>query len=519
MNKIVLCSLLHFFVTGLSAQDKPDPKVMERIINEENLHSQVMDIAFHLTDVSGPRLTNSPNFMKAANWARTALLDWGLVNSRLEPWGEFGKGWQQERCYVAMTNPYYAPMVAIPKAWTGSTPGKKMITSDIVLIKAADSAALTAYAGRLKNKIVMLWVDDTLKPSFEPDGIRLADSSLEKMANEKPEGNSQSATLPPNEKERQQMAARRSFQLALDNLYRREKPAMILGINPRGTEGTVFVQGGGSYRKDAVVGPASVIMSSDDYLRLQRLASAGIPVTMEADVKTRFFDNDLKAYNVIAEIPGTDPQLKDEVVMLGGHLDSWQGATGATDNAAGCSVMLEAVRILKALNIQPRRTIRLALWSGEEQGLQGSRQYVKAHLGDEVTLQLKPEQSKISAYYNLDNGSGRIRGVYLQENEAVNPIFKQWLEPFKAMGASTLTISNTSFTDHLCFDAIGIPGFQFIQDPIEYGTRTHHSNMDTYDHLVPADLRQASMIIAAFVYNTAMRNEKIPRKPLPKPRG
>jgi Zn-dependent M28 family amino/carboxypeptidase len=226
----------------------------------------------------------------------------------------------------------------------------------------------------------------------------------------------------------------------------------------------------------------------------------------------------VKGYNVIAEIPGTDPKLKDEVVMLGGHLDSWHGATGATDNAAGCAVMMEAVRILKTLNIKPRRTIRIALWSGEEQGLHGSRNYVKNHLADPVTMKLKPAHEKISAYYNLDNGGGKIRGIYLQGNTAVGPVFSKWLEPFADMGAATVTINNTGSTDHVAFDAVGVPGFQFIQDPLEYSTRTHHTNMDTYDHLIPDDLKQASMILASFVYNTAQRDEKLPRKELPKAR-
>jgi hypothetical protein len=516
MRKIILLSFLQVSILFISAQDAPDASVMNKIKQEEQQNSKVMDIAFHLTDISGPRLTASPNFMNAANWAKNTLSSWGLTNATLEPWGEFGKGWQQERSYVAMTKPYYVPFIAIPRAWTGSTPGNKMINSGVVLIKAKDSAELMQYAGKLKNKIVMLWVDDNLKPSFEADGERLADSSLEKMAKAEPQQRTQRQMT---DQMRQQFATRRAFQRVLDNLYNTEKPSLVLSINPRGNDGTVFVQGGGEYKKDAPEGPANVMLSSDDYLRVQRLANAGMPVELEADVKTKFFTNDLKGYNVIAEIPGTDPKLKDEVVMLGGHLDSWQGATGATDNAAGCSVMMEAVRILKAMNIQPRRTIRIALWSGEEQGLFGSRNYVKNHLGDPATMQLTPEQAKISAYYNLDNGTGKIRGVYLQGNDAVRPIFAKWLEPFNDMGASTLTINNTGGTDHLSFDAVGIPGFQFIQDPIEYDTRTHHTNMDTYDHLVPDDLKQASMIVAAFVYNTAMRDEKIPRKELPKPRG
>jgi carboxypeptidase Q len=516
MRKIVLLGLLQSAFMATFGQALPDGDMIGKLRQEELQNSKVMDIAFHLTDVSGPRLTASPNFMNAANWAKNTLSTWGLENARLEPWGDFGKGWQQERCYIAMTKPYYTPIVAIPRAWTGSTPGKKMISGGIVLLKAKDSASLGQYAGTLKNKIVMLWVDDALKPSFEADGARLADSSLAKMA--KAENHPVANQRPANDQARQQFMLRQSFQRTLNKLFNEEKPALVLSINPRGSDGTVFVQGGGEYGKDAPEGPANIMLSSDDYLRLQRLVNAGVPVEVEADVKTRFFDKDLKGYNVIAEIPGTDPKLKDEVVMLGGHLDSWQGATGATDNAAGCSVMMEAVRLLKAMNFKPRRTIRIALWSGEEQGLFGSRNYVKNHLGDPATMKLTPDQQNISAYYNLDNGTGKIRGIYLQGNEAVRPLFTSWLQPFNDDGASTVTINNTGGTDHLSFDAVGIPGFQFIQDPIEYDTRTHHTNMDTYDHLVPEDLKQASVIVASFVYNTAMRDEKIPRKDLPKPR-
>jgi hypothetical protein len=442
---------------------------------------------------------------------------WGLKAS-IEPWGDFGKGWQQERCYVAMTKPYYAPMIAYPRAWTGST-GKKMLTSDIVLITATDSAALLQYAGKLKGKIVMVLVTDTLRPSFDPDGQRYADSTLDKMAKAEPRPNTPRAQGPANPQARQNMLNRQAFQRTLNSLYLSEKPALILSMTGRGTDGTVFVQSGGQYTKDAPEAPASVVVSSDDYLRLQRLVKAGIPVELEADVKTRFFDKDIKGYNVVAEIPGTDPALKDQLVMLGGHLDSWHASTGATDNAAGCAVMMEAVRLIKTMGMQPRRTIRIVLWSGEEQGLFGSRNYVKNHFGDPVTMKLTPDHAKVSAYYNLDNGTGRIRGIYLQGNTEARNLFASWLEPFKSMGASTVTINNTGGTDHLSFDAVGIPGFQFIQDPIEYDTRTHHTNMDSYDHLVPEDLKQAATIVAAFVFNTAQRDEMIPRKPLPQPRG
>lgn len=491
-------------------QDSYDASVIERIKDQEQKGSQLMDIAFHLTDVSGPRLTASPGFLRAAEWAKNTLEGWGLSNAALEPWGDFGKGWQEEKCYVAMTRPYYAPLIAYARAWTGST-GKKMLSGDIVLVDAADSATLVSqYAGKLKGRIVMMATKDTLHPSFEPDGSRFSDKALDSMSREKPA--SRQGDFPARANN---FAARQAFQRALSDFFAREKPALILTMNARGTDGTVFVQSGGSYRKDQPAAPASVVLSSDDFLRLQRLVRAGLPVQLEADVQTKFFTADTKGYNVVAELPGTDPVLKDQLVLLGGHLDSWHAGTGATDNAAGCAVMMEAVRLLKTMGLQPKRTIRIVLWSGEEEGLFGSRNYVKNHFGDPATMQLMPEQAKVSAYYNLDNGTGRIRGVYLQGNERVGDLFQSWLKPFNDSGAATLTLSNTGGTDHLSFDAVGIPGFQFIQDPVEYNTRTHHSNMDTYDHLVPEDLRQAAMVVAAFVYNTAQRSEMIPRKSLP----
>ena len=514
MKKFILCSIFQcLIIFSFSQAGAPDDDVINKIKQEAATNSKVMELAFYLTDVNGPRLTASPGYMTAANWAKTKLADWGLKNTAVEPWGEFGKGWQQERSYIAMKKPYYQPFIAVPRAWTGSTPGNGVMTGDIILIKAKDSAELIQYAGKLKGKIVMTMVTDTLRPSFEADARRFADTVLTRMANAAPR-DAQANNRPQNRGPNPAQAFQRTWTKMMND----EKPALVLSMNGRGNDGTIFVSGGGQYTKDAVEGPASLMLSSDDYLRLQRLVAAGIKVELEADVKTKFFTNDLKGYNVIAEIPGTDPKLKDEVVMLGAHLDSWHGATGATDNAAGCAVMMEAVRIIKTLNLQPRRTIRIALWSGEEQGLHGSRNYVKNHVGDPANMQLKPAHQKISAYYNLDNGGGKIRGIYLQGNAALAPVFSEWLKPFADMGAGTVTINNTGSTDHVAFDAVGVPGFQFIQDPIEYSTRTHHTNMDTYDHLIPEDLKQASAVVAAFVYNTAQRDEKLPRKELPKPR-
>ncbi|MGI8601106.1 MAG: M28 family metallopeptidase [Chitinophagaceae bacterium] len=517
MRKIaILFPVLFLAVLTYSQNDAPDLNIVNKIRQEGMQNSKVMEIAFYLTDVSGPRLTASPGYLNAANWAKNKLTSLGLSNAVVEPWGEFGKGWQQERSYVAMTKPYYQPFIAIPKAWTKGTPGNSTMNGEVILITAKDSAGLKQYEGKLNNKIVMTWNADTLKPSFRADGRRWEDTTLEKMAAAVPQENTARGGRGNQSPEWMAMQA---FNRTLNALMLKEKPALILSMNPRGNNGTLFVSSGGQYQKDAPEAPASVVISSDEYLKLQRLINAGIKVELEADVKTRFFTADLKGYNVIAEIPGTDPVLKNEVVMLGSHLDSWHGSTGATDNASGCAVMMEAVRILQALNIKPRRTIRIALWGGEEQGLHGSRNYVKNHIGDPATMEIKPAHEKISAYYNLDNGTGRIRGVYLQGNAGVSPIFSKWLEPFKDLDAKTVTISNTGGTDHLSFDAVGIPGFQFIQDPIEYSTRTHHTNMDSYDHLIPEDLKQASVIVASFVYHSAMRDEKLPRKELPKARN
>lgn len=515
MKKLTGLLLAAAVSLSLPAQEKIDMNMISKIKDEGLNRSKVMDIAFHLTDVSGPRLTVSPGFTRAAHWAKDELSKWGLSNTQLEPWGEFGKGWEQTRCYVAMTAPYYLPIIAVPRAWTGGTPGNGIISADLVLVKATDTLEAMNYAGKLKDKIVLVWQPDTLKPSFEADGKRFTMEELKTMA-DKGIGDPP-MNFPPGGNRAGNMANRFAIQRKISEIISKEKPMLVLGMSRNGSDGTLFVSGGGSYAKDAPENTASVVLSSDDYLRLQRLAETGINIKIEADVKTKFFTDDTKGYNVIAEIPGTDPKLKEEVVMVGGHLDSWHGATGATDNAAGCAVMMEAVRILKTLGVKPRRTIRIALWSGEEQGLLGSRNYVKAHLADPATMEPKPEHGKISAYYNLDNGTGRIRGIYTQGNKTIAPIFQEWLAPFADMDATTVTTGNTGGTDHLAFDRVGIPGFQFIQDEIEYDTRTHHTNMDTYDHLVPADLKQASVIVASFVYQTAQRDEQLPRKEMPKP--
>lgn len=507
---------------SLFAQEKVDMEMINKIKNEGLKNSKVMEIAFQLTDVNGPRLAGSPGYTKSANWAKSELTKWGLTNAALEPWGEFGKGWELKKSYVAMSAPYYKPMIAYPKTWTKGNKGLQ--SGEVMIIEAKDSVDLEKYKGKLKNKIVLLYRNDTLRPTFTADARRYSDEDLEKMANaqpQQPRPQNQPTDTAQQRRMREFQRSRGAGSVAnkLKELAEKEGAVAILSMSPRGHDGTLFVQGGGSYAADAPENFLDIMITAEDYGTICRLVKSGVAVKLDVDVKTVFDKKDTRGYNVVAEIQGSDPTLKDEVVMLGGHLDSWQSATGATDNAAGCAVMMEAVRILKTLGVQPRRTIRIALWGGEEQGLLGSRGYVKNHFADPATMELKPAHAKFSSYFNIDNGTGKVRGIYLQGNEKVKSIFEQWLTPFHDLGAKTVTISNTGGTDHGSFDAVGLPGFQFIQDPIEYDTRTHHTNMDSYDHLIAEDLQQISVIVASFVYNAAMRDEKLPRKELPQARG
>jgi carboxypeptidase Q len=495
------------------AQEKIDADMMQRIRKEGLEHSQVMDIVFNLTDKSGNRLTNSPGFMRAANYAKETLAGWGLSNAAVTPWGEFGKGWELQKSYVAITAPYYKPLSAYPKTWTMGTKGLK--NAEVILIKSGDTLSLEAYKGQLKGKVLLMDTVINYKQSFKADATRYTDEELAKMAEAKPQQAGGGGG--PRNFNFNNSAVR--FAAILRQMAKTEGAvAMISNGGPRSHDGTIFAQGGGVYKGTDPENMLDIVLGVEDYNTIVRLVRSGTPVKMDVDVKTSFQTKDLNGYNVIAEIPGTDPKLKDEVVMIGAHLDSWQTGTGATDNAAGSAVMMEAIRILKTLGINNRRTIRIGLWSGEEQGLLGSRGYVKNTFADPATMELKPAHEKFSGYFNIDNGTGKIRGIYLQGNEACRNIFSQWLTPFKDLGASTVTISNTGGTDHQSFDAVGLPGFQFIQEPMEYDTKTHHSNMDVYDHLSADDLKQIATIVAAFVYNTSQRDEKLPRKELPKPR-
>lgn len=467
-------------------------------------HSDVMNIENYLTDVYGPRLTNSPNMRAAAQWTEDEMKQWGLANVHTEPW-HFGRGWSNENFSAMMISPRPYILIAYPLAWTPGTNGP--VTAPAVLVVINNEQDLDKYRGQLKGKFVLTQVPPEDPLHFDPQAHRYTDAELADMATEPVPG-------ARNEDRFAQFRALRALRDKLQAFLVAEGAAGWIQAS-RGDDGTVYVQSGGSYDPDGPASLPTVAMASECYGRIYRLLEKKIPVTLQINIANKFYDDDLNSFNIIGEIPGTDKA--DEVVMIGGHFDSWHSGTGATDNGAGSAVMLEAMRILKESGLKMRRTVRIGLWTGEEEGLLGSRAYVKDHFGDPTTMQLKPEQQKLDAYYNIDNGSGKIRGVYLQGNEAVAPLFDEWMKPFNNLGMTTLTIRNTGGTDHLSFNAVGIPGFQFIQDPLEYETRTHHSNMDVYERVSEPDMKQMAVIVASFVYLTANRDEMIPRKPLPPP--
>ncbi len=509
--------------SSASGADAVNLDVMTQIRQEGFRNSKVMEIEGQLTDVIGPRLTGSPAMKRANEWTRDQFTEWGLANAHLESFN-FGRGWANEYTEVRMVAPQASPLLAYPKAWTVSTNGA--LSAPVVKAKLATQEDLDKQKGKLAGKIVLAGEMREVKPEAEAALHRYDDKKLEEIAQYQ---------IPSDKpRNREEIAQRIAFQKTLNQFLMDEHVAAIIDPSRAGDGGTVFVQGGAGYKPGDPAGVPSLVMAIENYGRISRLIDRDIPVELEIDVRNQFYDSDPNAYNTVAEIPGTDKS--GEIVMLGAHLDSWHAGTGATDNAAGSAITMEAIRILKAIGVKPRRTIRIALWSGEEEGLLGSTAYVKEHFGsradptdpkelampaflrkDDTPLTLKPEQAKVSAYFNIDNGTGKIRGVYLQENESVEPIFHNWMQPFTDLGVSTLSMRNTGGTDHLSFDAVGIPGFQFIQDPVEYETRTHHSNEDVYERIQREDMMQAAVVLAGYVYDAAMRDSMLPRKPLPKP--
>jgi len=513
MKKFFPFLLLFFCVWQISAQEKVNTEMNDLLRKHGLEESKVMEIAHEICDVYGPRLTGSPMLDKATEWAQEELKNYGMSNVHLEEWGPFGRGWELEHFEMHCTAPNYFPVIAYPKAWSPSTNG--LVSGEVIYLDASTVEELEKYKGKLGGKFVLIDTSRQVKEPFEGPAKRFTDKELLKKAN---------APMPTPRVFRNFPRSGREFVKKLREMLYEEQPLAYMDRSYKGDLGTVFVSGarakeGSARDKGAEVLP-QITMSVEHYNRIFRLLKSGISVKLSMEIKAKYTNPDEMEHNIIAEIPGTD--LKDEVVMFGAHFDSWHTGTGATDNGAGSAVMMETARILmktiEESGVKPRRTLRLALWTGEEQGLFGSRGYVKDHFAETDNRgnaqSLKPEQKKISAYYNLDNGTGKIRGVYLQGNPDVGPIFRAWLDPFEDLEANTITLDNTGGTDHRAFDAVGIPGFQFIQDPISYWAKTHHSNMDNLDHLLEDDLKQAATIIASFVWHTSQREEKLPRKEL-----
>jgi carboxypeptidase Q len=527
------------------ATESLDIGMYQRIRDEGLNHSHVMEFASALMDGIGPRLTASPNAKKANEWTRDTLTKIGLENAHLEDWGEFGIGWQQMNTWARMVSPDTAVLILQATPWSPATSGP--VTGDVVWVDIHEEKDFDKYKGKLAGKIVlygaMREVPAMEKPLFE----RNSEKDLDEIA-EYPVSAGGGGRSPEMEARLRTYMERMRMIDKIAQFFADEKVAAVIepsrdAKNGGGSGGTFFDDNGATlgrtpYKADKKVKVPVAVAAIESYGRLYRLVQAHVPVSVEINIDTKFTGDHEHAYNTVAEIPGTDPKLKEQVVMLGGHLDSWIAGTGATDNGAGTVVAMEAVRILKALGVKPRRTIRIVLWTGEEQGLFGSKGYCKEHFGSAALstapdqqalpefmrratgpLEVKPEQKLISAYFNVDNGSGKIRGIYTQGNAAVAPIFAQWIAPLKDLGVNTLTMRNTGGTDHLSFDAVGIPGFQFIQDDLDYESRTHHSNQDVVERLQAADLKQISTVEAIFVYNAAMRDQMMPRKPLPDPAG
>ena len=555
----------------------PAPEHIKRIRDEGLNRSEVMATLSHLTDIVGPRLTGSPELRRASEWARDRFTTWGLKNAALEPWGPFGRGWSLRRFSAQIVAPQAIPLIAYPKAWS-PTLGARTLEAEVVHVDIKKPEDFERYRGKLRGAIVLDGAAIDVKVGFEPLARRRTEADLLALANhDGVAGTTRATTTSPLANPEQRAALALTPQRY--QFFTEEGVAVLLQPSRLGESGTLFTAAATVYpprdpnAKAAKAEPAAekaapkkkgsgksgppaptvrnvsawktdappiipqITVAAEHFNRLARMSAAGEKLRAAIQLQTDYHTADLMAANVVAEIPGTD--LADEIVMLGAHLDSWQSGTGATDNAAGSAVVMEAVRILRALDLKPRRTVRAALWTGEEQGLLGSKAYVAAHFGEPKTaaapnapasgepdpfavtrpapageIVKKPAHEKLSAYFNLDNGGGKIRGIYLQNNETARPIFREWLKPFKDLGAETISLANTGGTDHLPFDQIGLPGFQFIQDTIEYNSRTHHGNMDVYDRVIADDLKQAAVIMAAFVYEAAIRDEKIPRKPV-----
>lgn len=521
-RKLILAFALPVFLAPAfaRAEEPVDLSMMTRIRDEGLHHSQVMDTVFHITDVIGPRLTASPQLKEANEWTRKQFEAWGLANAHLEGY-PFGRGWEWEGCQVRMVSPRAAVLTAVPKAWTPGTNGP--LRGEVMKAKITEEKDLEEYRGKVAGKILLV---DEAKEFKQPEDAQFSRYSQEDL--EKLSGFNTDAE----ERDWRAGAIKRwKLRRAINEFLEKEKVAAVIETSGR-VNGVVRVTSGGSWEPGESVGVPALVMMAEHYNQLLRLVDEGGKVELEIDVPARFLDGDGKAYNTVAEIPGTDK--KDEIVMAGAHLDSWHAGTGATDNAAGSAVVMEAARILKSLGVKPRRTIRFVLWTGEEQGYYGSLAYVKQHFAtrpetrdpeqlkiperyrvDTWPLQLKPEHAKLAAYFNLDNGTGRILGIWGQGNAGAMKQFDQWGQAVKDLGWKNVSPRSVGQTDHGSFENAGLPGFQFIQERLEYNSRTHHSNMDTFDHVQKDDVIQQGAIAAVFAWHAANTPDRLPRKPLP----
>lgn len=497
---LITVFLFAISVAAFNQEIAVDLGMVYKIRQEGLRNSDIETLAYIMTDLAGPRLTGSAGIDRANEIARAKLAEYGLSEVRIERAREFPRGgWDYSKAYAAMTKPYYNNFAVTPVAWTAGTKG--LIKGEVVLVDIKKIEDIEQYRGKLKGKIIMTPATSQYEVRFEPLAGRYTEEELIEIAMS-PVGGGQVR------RDMGDWQAQRELRSKVSEFLRSEGVAMMIS---NGNPFNIPRSTGSSYDGKSQEPVTEISIAQEAYGRMERLLKKGEKVEVEAEIKAEFTPGK-EVYNVIAEIPGTDPLLKDEIVLLGGHIDSWHGGTGAADNASGCIVMMEAIRILKALDARPRRTIRIALWGGEEQGLNGSRGYVEQYLYDNVKAEKKPGFDKFSVYFNMDNGTGKYRGIYLQENNLARPLFEAWMEPVSDMGFTTVALRNTGGTDHQSFDGAGLPGFQFIQDEIEYG-RGYHTNTDTWERLLLPDLRHNAIITAWFAYNAAMMDEMFPRKP------
>jgi carboxypeptidase Q len=513
--------------------EKLDYAMIAKIREEGFNRSEVMEHVSWLSDVYGPRLTGSPTIKQASAWAQKKFAEWGLANIHEEEF-PFGQGWSLLRFSAHMIEPQVQPLIGYPQSWTPGTPGP--VTAEVVYAPIQSAADLEKYRGKLRGRIVLTQTAREVKMLEGRIVLRLTDEDIKEVGttpvptprptrrapggadapDEQPERGGRGPGLQSRVREfllAEGVAA--VFERGSDN-FMSAGGSDLSWRTQRTDGGTIFVGPGGPRDQNAGKVPPAVTLAVEHYNRLVRILEKGVPVKVELDIQTRFHDEaGMNGFNLIAEIPGTD--LADEVVMIGAHFDSHHAGTGATDNATGSAAMMEVMRILKKVGARPRRTIRIGLWGAEEQGLVGSRAYVQRHFADPATMQLKPGHEKLAAYFNLDNGTGKIRGIWMQSNLGVKKIFEQWIEPLRDLGVELLGPRSVGSTDHVAFDAVGLPAFQFIQERLEYNSRSHHSNMDVYDRVQRDDMVQMATVAAVFAYNAARRDEKLPRKALPAP--